>query len=60
MLMRIFRFLGLSESSKTKKRIEKNIERRIVASLSEGNIHLQNGRYLTGSDIDAMRKKAFS
>lgn len=60
MLMRIIRFLGLSGSSKAKNRIEKNIERRIVANLSEGNIHLQGGRYLTGSEIDAIRKKAFS
>ncbi len=59
MLTRIISYFGLSVRSKAKKRIEKNTEKRIVANLSEGNIHLQGGRYLTGSDIDAIRKKAF-
>lgn len=61
MFDKLLGMFGVNSKQESKRRvISKEQERKIVASLSRGNIHLQAGRYLTEADIDEMRKKAFS
>jgi hypothetical protein len=58
MFKMLFGLFGLNKKASVRS-ISKKEERAVVASLSRGNIHLQNGSYLLEKDIDEMRKKAF-
>ena len=55
----ILKMLGFGQKATKNRSVSKHVEKSIVSTLSRGNIHLQQGRYLTSTDIDAMREKAF-
>lgn len=61
-LDRLFYFfrVAFAKTAGASRPVDKLVIRRIVSRVGREHVHLSAGRYLTGADIEKLRRKAFS